>query len=233
FKEFGLGFQDSHYLGEYCEQHCYAVQLDEGCEVAAGFVLENLRAVAMALEDTLFAVAGRALQILHWDKTHRYCGQCGGPTQRLREEHARKCSACGLLYFPRLSPAVIVLVCRGRELLLGRSSHLPPGMHSILAGFVEPGENLEQAVEREVMEETGIRVKNLRYFGSQPWPFPHSLMIGFMADYAGGELQVDHAELEDGGWYSIDNLPLLPPKISIARKLIDAFLEGQEQPKLI
>ena len=133
---------------------------------------------------------------------------------------------CGLLQFPRLSPAIIVLVRRGERLLLARSRQTPPGMYSVLAGFVEPGETLEQAVEREVKEEVGISVSNIRYFGSQPWPFPHSLMIGFTAEHAEGELDIDRNEMEDAGWYSVDRLPMLPPPISIARRLIDDFLRA-------
>jgi NAD+ diphosphatase len=226
FADFRLPSLDSHYVGQYGERHCYAIQLADECEAPAGLALEDLRSIAMALGDPLFAAAGRAWQLLLWDRTHRFCGQCGGVTERLKEEHSRKCPRCGLEQFPRISPAVIVLVRRGRELLLGRSARLPPGMFSILAGFVEPGESLEEAVEREVMEETGIRVKDVRYFGSQPWPFPHSLMVGFVADYAGGDLHIAQSELEEGGWYSPEHLPLLPPRLSIARRLIDAFLES-------
>ena len=225
-RRLGLSVDDPLYLGRLGERHCYALSYPESPDSVADISLHPLRAVAASMAEDLFVVAGRALQVLHWDKTHRYCGQCGGVTERSLQEHARNCASCNLLQFPRLSPAVIVLVKRGREVLLGRGPHHPPGMHSILAGFVEPGESLEQAVHREIWEEARIHVANLRYFGSQPWPFPHSLMVGFTADYASGELQRNPAELEHIDWYTKDNLPTLPMKASIARKLIDAFLHG-------
>jgi len=142
-------------------------------------------------------------------------------------ERAKECPQCGLLHFPRLAPAIIVLVERGNELLLARSRHFLPGMYSVLAGFVEPGESLEEAVLREVKEEVGVEVKDIKYFGSQPWPFPHSLMIGFTATYTGGEISLNDEEIEEAGWFTVDNLPSIPGKISIARKLIDGFLAKQ------
>jgi NAD+ diphosphatase len=142
-------------------------------------------------------------------------------------ERAKECPKCGLLHFPRLAPAIIVLVERGNELLLARSRHFMPGMYSVLAGFVEPGESLEEAVVREVREEVGISVKDIKYFGSQPWPFPHSLMVGFTATYGCGEITIDDTEIEDAGWFTADKLPRIPGKISIARKLIDWFVEKQ------
>jgi NAD+ diphosphatase len=139
-------------------------------------------------------------------------------------ERAKECLKCGALYFPRLAPAIIVLVERGNQLLLARSRHFMPGMYSVIAGFVEPGETLEEAVVREVREEVGIAVRNIHYFDSQPWPFPHSLMIGFTATYAGGDISLNDSEIEDAGWFTPQNLPTLPGKISISRKLIDWFL---------
>ena len=151
------------------------------------------------------------------------------PTVQRETERSKECPKCGQIHFPRLAPAVIVLVERGNQILMARSRHFAPGMFSVLAGFVEPGETLEEAVAREVKEESGILVKDIRYFGSQPWPFPHSLMIGFTAKYAGGEITLEDSELEEAGWYTADNLPPQPGKISIARKLIDAFVEKQKQ----
>jgi NAD+ diphosphatase len=187
-------------------------------------LFQGLRRLYDAVDETLFFLAGRARQIVDWDRTHQFCGQCGTPMGILSTERAKKCPRCGLLHFPHVSPAIIVLVKWGRKLLLGRSPQFPPGMYSVLAGFAEPGETLEEAVAREVQEEAGIRVKDIRYFGSQPWPFPHSLMIGFTANYASGVISLDGSELEDARWYTTDNLPTLPGSISIARKLIDWFL---------
>jgi NAD+ diphosphatase len=188
---------------------------------------EGLRQVYGRLDEDLFWIAARAVQIIDWDKTHRFCGQCGVPLKIKTTERAKECPQCGLLHFPRLAPAIIVLVERGNELLLARSRHFMPGMYSVLAGFVEPGESLEEAVVREVKEEVGIEIKDIKYFGSQPWPFPHSLMIGFTATYAGGGISLDDEEIEKADWFTMDSLPHIPGKISIARKLIDWFIEKQ------
>jgi NAD+ diphosphatase len=193
---------------------------------------EGLRKVYGRLDEDLFWLAARAVQIAEWDRTHCFCGRCGIPLRLRETERAKECPQCGLLHFPRLAPAVIVLVERGHELLMARSRHFAPGVYSVLAGFVEPGETLEEAVEREVLEEVGIRIKDIRYFGSQPWPFPHSLMIGFTATYAGGEIAINDEEIEDAGWFTADNLPGQPGKISIARRLIEWFLAKEGKPSL-
>ncbi len=190
--------------------------------------MEGLRQVYGRLDEDLFWLAARAIQIVDWDRTHQFCSRCGTPTVQRETERSKECPKCGQIHFPRLAPAVIVLIERGDQLLMARSRHFTPGVFSILAGFVEPGETLEEAVAREVKEESGILVKDIRYFGSQPWPFPHSLMIGFTAKYAGGEITLEDSELEAAGWYAVDNLPPQPGKISIARKLIDAFVEKQK-----
>ena len=181
-----------------------------------------MRSLFTVLEDAHFALAGRALQLLEWDRSHQYCGRCGTPTAPRAEERVRECPACRLTAYPRVAPAVMALVRRGRELLLGRSPHFPPGMYSALAGFVEPGETLEQCVAREVAEEVGVVVTNLSYFASQPWPFPHSLMIAFVCEWAGGEIRPEEGEIEAADWFDVLQLPKLPSKISIARRLIDA-----------
>lgn len=226
WRELRLQHSTAHYLGVMGDAHCYAVQLaDEPAELDR-VVFKDLRSVLLTMDERITGVAGLAFQIVHWDRTHRFCGQCGQPMESMPEERARKCARCDLLFFPRLSPVIIVRVCRGEQLLLARSPHTPPGMYSILAGFVEPGETLEEAVAREVMEEVGVALRNIRYFGSQPWPFPHSLMIGFTAEHAGGEITIDRKEIEDANWYSVDSLPMLPSPISIARRLVDDFLRS-------
>jgi NAD+ diphosphatase len=229
FAELGLKTVSQHYLGELDNHNCYAVELPKGIVPPAGMTFEGLRQVYGRLDEDLFWVAARAVQIVDWDRTHRFCGRCGTELRTKTTERAKECPQCGLLYFPRLAPAIIVLVERGRELLLARSRHFLPGMYGVLAGFVEPGESLEEAVVREVKEEVGLDVKDIRYFGSQPWPFPHSLMIGFTATYSGGEISLEDSEIEDAGWFTVDNLPAIPGKISIARKLIDWFLAKQEK----
>ena len=225
--ELGLIVIRQNYLGQLNNHHCYAGETPEGTTPPAGMTFEGLRQVYGRLDEDLFWVAARAVQIVDWDRTHQFCGRCGLFLKTSQTERAKECPKCGLLHFPRLAPAIIVLVERGNELLLARSRHFMPGMYSVLAGFVEPGESLEEAVVREVKEEVGMNVKDIKYFGSQPWPFPHSLMIGFTATYAGGEISLNDSEIEDADWFTVNNLPRIPGKISIARKLIDGFLAKQ------
>jgi NAD+ diphosphatase len=222
--ELGLTAKRQDYLGQLDHRLCYAVEVSDGTIPPEGMAFEGLRQVYGRLDEHLFWVAARAVQIIDWDRTHQFCGRCGVPLRPKSDERAKACPQCGLLHFPRLAPAIIVLVERGDQLLLARSRHFMPGMYSVLAGFVEPGESLEEAVVREVKEEVGIEIQDIKYFGSQPWPFPHSLMIGFTATYAGGEISLDDKEIEDAGWFTAEKLPRIPGKISIARKLIDQFL---------
>ncbi|HEX6734604.1 MAG TPA: NAD(+) diphosphatase, partial [Azonexus sp.] len=183
-----------------------------------------LRAVFALAGAEAFALAGRAVPLLDWQANHRFCGRCGTPTVRVDNEVAMRCPACGLLAYPRIAPAVMVLVRDGRRLLLARSPHFKPGVFSALAGFVEPGETLEQCVIREVREEVGVEIANLRYFASQPWPFPNSLMVAFFADYAGGAIVPQPGEIEAADWFLPEALPLLPDPVSISRRLIEAAL---------
>jgi NAD+ diphosphatase len=227
FVELGLKTLREHYLGRLDNRPCYAVEVVEETIPPAGMTFEGLRQVYGRLDEDLFWIAARAVQIVDWDRSHHFCGRCGAILKTSQTERAKECPKCGLLHFPRLAPAIIVMVERGNELLLARSRHFMPGMYSVLAGFVEPGESLEEAVVREVKEEVGVDVKDIRYFGSQPWPFPHSLMIGFTATYTSGEISLHDSEIEDAGWFTADHLPRIPDKISIARKLIDWYLEEQ------
>jgi len=225
FAELELPVLRQHYLGRLGDRDCYAVEVDEGIVPPQGMTFEGLRQIYGMMGEDLFSVAVRAVQIIDWDRTHQFCGRCGVRTKTHPTERAKECPQCGLLHFPRLAPAIIVLVERDPEILLARARRFPTAMYSTLAGFVEPGETLEEAVIREVHEETGITIKDIRYFGSQPWPFPHSLMIGFTATYAGGEITLGDEENIDVAWFTADNLPSLPSKMSIARKLIDCFLK--------
>ena len=234
FKGLGLKSLSQHYLGRLDGRPCYAVELAEGDSPPEGMSLEGLRTVFGRLDEDLFWIAARAVQIVNWSKTHQFCSRCGTPLKMMEAERAKECSRCGQLHFPRLSPAIIVLIERGSEVLLARSRHFIPGVYSVLAGFVEPGESLEEAIVREVQEEVGLSIRDIKYFGSQPWPFPHSLMIGFTAAYAGGEISIDEKEIEDAGWFRVDRLPRLPGRISIARKLIDWFVKKhQEAPAVV
>ena len=200
-------------------------------EAPTGFQLRPLRGAFGLLSEDLFGLAGYAAQIVEWDRTHRFCGHCAAPTVRNGHEHSKTCPNCGLTVYPRVAPVVMVLVTRGegkgRELLLARGPHFPSGMYSALAGFVEPSETLEQACHREVREEVGVEIGELRYFASQPWPFPHSLMIAFTAEYVGGEIVPQPGEIEDARWYGVGELPPLPVPFSIGRKLIEAVAGAQ------
>jgi NAD+ diphosphatase len=209
-------------VGELDGHACWAVETSS--EAPEGMVFRDFRSFFFGVEEGFFRMAGRARQIVGWHATHRFCGRCGGMTEPVSGELAMRCTRCGMLHYPRVSPAAIVLVERGDQLLLARSPGFPEGLYSVLAGFVEPGESIEETVAREIGEEVGLEVRNVSYFGSQPWPFPHSLMIGFTADYAGGELSPDPVEIEDAGWYTAEDLPQLPPQTSIARAMIDGFV---------
>jgi NAD+ diphosphatase len=220
-----LGLQPirTQFLGSFDGLPCYSAEITPEA-LPSGMVLVGLRDLYGVLDDDLFQIAGRAVQIVEWDQTHQYCGRCATPTQQLPHERAKRCPNCGLVNYPRLSPAVIVLIARGDEILLARAPRFPEGMYSILAGFVEPGESLEETIRREVREEVGIEITDICYFGSQPWPYPNSLMIGFTATYAAGEIVIDSEEIVDAGWFNKHQLPAIPPKLSIARKLIDWFV---------
>jgi len=223
----GLPGDASHLLGFADGHACRAVGIPPGASVPDGFRFENLRSLFDGISYAFFALAARALEVVDWDASHRFCGRCGTATNLRSGERARECPTCGSLSYPRISPAVIVAVVRGDRILLARATRFPPGLYSVLAGYVDPGENLEECVHREVREETGIEVTNLRYFASQPWPFPHSLMIAFTAEHAGGEIVVDGDELSDAGWYTADALPQIPGRMTVARRLIDWFCEGR------
>ncbi len=218
---------DVHFLGLLDGAAVWGVDVPRGVDPADG-AATDLYSYFGRSSETDWLIAGRAVQIVEWARTHRFCGRCGAPTQLALGERAMKCPACSMLAYPRLAPAMITLVTRGQgadqEALLARGVQFRVPMYSCLAGFVEPGETLEGAVIREVREEVGVEVTNVRYWGSQPWPFPHSLMLGFHADYAGGDIVCDPTEIMDAQWYRRDALPAIPPGISIARKLIDAWL---------
>jgi len=220
-----LAVNESIYLGKLDSYPCFCISAPEGTADAEGWSFISLRQLFGVLEEELFWLAARAYHLINWDQKSRFCGQCGAGTQLLKTEHAKTCPQCGLVVYPKISPAIIVAITKGDKILLARGNRFTSKFYSVLAGFVEPGENLEQCVKREVLEEVGIQVDNIRYFGSQPWPFPDSLMLGFTAEYAGGELKLDPSEILDADWFSADSLPEIPGPISIARRLIDNFME--------
>ncbi|HEX7328966.1 MAG TPA: NAD(+) diphosphatase [Casimicrobiaceae bacterium] len=200
---------------------CIAVTLYDAAVAPPGYRLAGLRSLFPHMPEPMLAVAGRAFQVVDWDRSHRFCGRCGTPTREREGERAKECPACGLVAYPRVSPAMMVLVIREREVLLARANRFKNMMYSALAGFVEPGEAIEDCVHREVREEVGIEVAGLEYFASQSWAFPHSLMVAYTAHYAGGTLRPDGTEIADARWFSPDALPELPSPMSIARRLID------------
>lgn len=182
-----------------------------------------LRASFYKLSPEFYLKAGKCAELLYWDQNTKYCGVCGAPT-RMSTDISKKCTNCGKEIWPQLATAVIVLIRRGDELLLVRSKTIKGNYYGLVAGFVETGETLEEAVRREVMEETHLTIKNLRYWGSQPWPYPCGLMVGYTADYDDGDIHLQRSELTKGAWFKHDNLPAIPEELSIARRLIDDWL---------
>ncbi|MFG6448505.1 NAD(+) diphosphatase [Roseateles sp. BYS180W] len=213
----------SLYVGRWRGLDCWAEVLSEAPE---GARLMSLRAAMLAMDGARAALASRAAQLLEWARSHRFCGVCGQATQSAPTERALRCAGCGHVNYPRISPAMMALVWRiheGRpQLLLARSPHFQPGYYSALAGFVEAGESLEDCVRREVAEEVGVRVARLRYFGSQSWPFPHSLMLAFACEWDGGDIQAQEGEIEHAAWFDLDALPQYSPALSISGYLIRA-----------
>ncbi len=217
-----------HYLGRLGGLDAWALQMEA---VPQGWRAISLRTAMMELPALHGGLAGRASQLLEWDRAHRYCGVCGTPTERLAHERARQCPACKYLAYPRLTPAMMVQIWRPGEVLLARSPRFAQGIYSALAGFVEAGESIEDCVIREAFEEVGVRVKDLRYFGSQSWPFPNSLMIAFTARWESGDIVPQEVEIEDAQWFPLDALPNIPARFSISghliRDTVTALTEGR------
>jgi len=217
-----------HFLGRLDDADVYTVAAQD--DIVPPFEIVGLRGLFGEVDEVLFGTAGRAVQIVDWAATHRFCGRCATPTERAPGERAMRCPACGLTAYPRIAPAIIVLVRKGDLALLAHGARFPMPFYSTLAGFVEPGESLEETLVREVKEEVGIDVTDIRYFGSQSWPFPNSLMLGFLAQWAGGDIVVDKTEIVDARWFSADDLPMIPPSMSISRQLIDTWLAELRAP---
>jgi NAD+ diphosphatase len=205
----------------------YTAELAPETDAPEGMSFNDLRPLLGQIAEDQFFLAGKAYQIMNWDRTHQYCSKCGAKTEDKADERAKICPACGFVNYPRISPAIIVAITRGSQILLAKGSRFQGGFYSVLAGFVEPGETFEECVQREVEEEVSIKVKNIRYFGSQPWPFPDSLMVGFTAEYNGGDIIIDEKEILDAQWFTVGQLPKTPGKGSIARRLIDWFIQTQ------
>ena len=224
FRWLDLDMGEKHYVGMYEGNHCFAVR-GKGAS-PEGYIALDLRGILGRVQQPIFYLSGRAKQILDWAESHEFCGRCGEKTDYHKSDRAKICRRCSLICYPRLSPSIIVLVTRGEEMLLARNVNWPAGMYSTLAGFVESGESIEQTVHREVFEEVGLRVKELKYFGSQSWPFPNSLMLGFHAEYKSGEIVCQAGEIADAKWFTRDSLPQTPPKTAISGWLIEEFAKS-------
>ena len=218
-----------HFIGRYFEQDCYVVILDQLPEIHehSWFGLGQLLGL---LSEVDYEVAARALQIVNWTRDHQFCGRCGSSTEAHVKEMAKYCAPCDLLFYPRLSPCVITVITRGEECLLAHNPAFPARFFSALAGFIEVGESIESALRREVEEEVGLKVGQLEYFGSQAWPFPGQLMIGFLAEYESGDIVVDGIEIEEADWFRYDELPMIPPEATLSGQLIQEFVRRNEQP---
>ena len=220
----GLPVINQHYLGQLHDRYCYALEMSSADELPEGYRWSDLRSQMGRISDALFELAGRALQVIQWHNHHQYCGQCGSPTEPHPEERAKVCTRCKHEFYPRLSPCVITVITRGEYCLLAHNANFPEGYYSALVGFIEVGETVETALHREVMEEVGISVGKLSYFGSQPWPFPGQLMLGFHAEYGSGDITVDGKEILDAQWWRYDELPLVPPASTLSGQLIAHFV---------
>jgi NAD+ diphosphatase len=220
----GLSLEGAHYLGMLEERPCYGLSLPQGARLPQQLELLGLRALILEGDELPAAIAGQAFQILEWARTHRHCGACGAPTLPHATDRALECPDCRLVFYPRIAPVMMALVYRDGELLLTRKPGYAPGRYTVVAGFVEAGESLEQCLAREVKEEVGVDIRNPRYFGSQSWPFPNSLVMAFSAEWAGGEVVPDPGELEDARWFPVDALPDLPEPVHVSRQLIDNTL---------
>jgi NAD+ diphosphatase len=221
-----LNTVSEQYLGTLDGRPCYFATVSGNQDIPSKLSFFRVRDLYGKMPEDLFWLAARAFHLATWGRNTLYCGGCGAPTENMAQERAKFCPRCRRLIFPRISPAIITAIIKDKRILLARNRNLPADIRTVIAGFVEPGESLEECLRREVREEVGIEVKNIRYFGSQPWPFPDSLMIAFVAEYGGGDIQADGKEIVEAGWFSAGELPSIPGKISIARKLIDWFVDN-------
>jgi len=229
-EDFNRALNPVVYLGTYRGGPCWAAGVPSGVGIPAGFQFESLLPARTRLTDDALSLGGLALQAIHWEVISLHCPRCGATMSRMQGESGKRCPRCAYEHYPHLHPAVIVLVRDGDRVLLTRKSFWPKGRYGLIAGFVGVGESLEAAAQREVREEVGVTIRDLSYAGSQYWPFPSQLMIGFIAEYSGGEIRVDRDELEDARWFSVHDLPDLPPKLSIARFLLDRYARPEGMP---
>jgi NAD+ diphosphatase len=213
------------FIGKLDRRLCFCTKLKTPVLQPPGFELFGLRDLFGNLTEKIFKMASLGLQVNNWDQTSKYCGKCGSQISLIESDWSKKCLSCANIDYPRISPAVIMAVTRGGKILLARPNRIKSGFYSVLAGYVNLGETLEECVKREVYEEVGLSVKDIRYFGSQSWPFTNSLMIAFTAEYASGEIRIEKNEIKEAAWFAPENLPQLPGWGSISRRLVDNFVE--------
>ena len=213
------------YLGILKDSPCYVAEVKESL-APQGMSFGELKSLYSVLDEDIYLLAGKAIQILNWDKNHQFCGQCGTSTETMDHEMAKICPECGFFSYPRLSPAVITAIVKDDKLLMAKHTYGLTDRYGLVAGFVEAGETLEEAVQREITEEVGLQVKNIKYYGSQSWPYPNSLMIGFTAEYESGQIHVDGKEIADAKWFKSSEIDKRPSKISISGELIDWFIDN-------
>ena len=225
-----LGNEDVEYLGAIDGFHCFFLPWEPSASIPDGMIFQSLRTMYDRIGENMGLVASRAVHLAGWSRQNRYCGVCGGLTLKDNDERARRCPSCGNVIYPRISPAIIIAVVKDDKLLLAHNKGFRERWFSTIAGFMEPGESIEACAKREVYEETGIKIKNIRYFASQPWPFPDSLMIGLTAEYESGEVATDGVEIDEAGFFSVAGLPERPGNHSIAGRLIQWFIDGQKDP---
>jgi NAD+ diphosphatase len=219
----GADLRFSMNIGDVEGHPLEACDVPADLEIPEDWRLEDVRSLFGIVDEKLFANIGKGAHLIHWRRTSKHCGVCGSITDLVGPDFALECASCGFVTFPRIAPAVLALVEDGPRCVLARGTAYQAGMFSCLAGFVAPGETLEQAIRREVVEEVALEITDLRYFGSQPWPYPDGLMVGFHAKYAGGEIRLRDGEIREARWFDVDELPLLPGSFSLARQLIDDF----------
>ncbi|MDR3597456.1 NAD(+) diphosphatase [Clostridium sp.] len=224
-KELNIQYESEFFLGEVREQACFGIEAFLEFSLPENYELMPLYEFGALVDEEFFLAAGRANQILNWDKTHKFCGKCGSKTENKEDELAKVCPNCNHVMYPVICPAIIVAVTKGDKILLAHNRGFKDNRYSLIAGFVEAGEDLLSTVKREVFEEVGIKIKNIKFHMSSPWSFPNSLMIGFFAEYESGEIKVDGNEIVQADWFTKDNFPNIPQKFTLARKIIDEFIE--------
>lgn len=218
---------EMHAVGMLGSRYCQTTWCARDTPAPIGFAWRGLRSLFGVMDDAMVGLAGRASQLAEWTRTHRFCGACATPMTLMPGERCFRCPACQAMAYPRISPAMMVLIRKGDQVLLALHRHSPSRRFTPLAGFLEAGESIEEAVHREVYEEVGLRVHNLKYFASQSWPFPHSLMIAFTADYLDGDIRLDDNEIEEARWFGPhDEWPEKVPQVSVSSVLVDAYRPG-------